>query len=100
MDLSSTEDVIRKLVLKGGAECIKGLFLNKSQIELLNHIGTSEMTSSQLARERKLSVQHANIKLERLRRSGYLTRENVGDPTGGNMFVYECTSLVINCSIL
>ena len=90
------ESLIRRQVLRGNGDSMKSLFLNKAQIDLLSHIGFKEMTSNQLAIDLDVSIQNASSKLERLRKAGYLTRENVGDPTGGDMYVYECTTVVLN----
>ena len=89
-------DTIRTEVLRGGSGNIRELLLNKAQITLLREIGTKEVTSNWLSKIKKVSIQNASGKLERLRKAGYLSRENRGDPTGGDMFFYECTPLVLN----
>ena len=93
MNVSST---IRAQVLRGESEDIRCLLLNRKQIALLRKIGTKEVTSNWIASSEDVSIQNASSKLERLRKSGYLTRENRGDPTGGDMYFYECTAQVLN----
>ncbi|MBL4869811.1 MAG: helix-turn-helix transcriptional regulator [Robiginitomaculum sp.] len=89
-------NTIRMQVLRGASDDIRELLLNKNQISLLREIGTKEVTSNWLAKVKGLSIQNANGKLERLRKAGYLTRDNLGDPTGGDMYIYECTPQVLN----
>jgi len=88
--------LIRHKVLRGNASDLKDLFLNPAQIHVLERIGSRDVTSSLLAQEMGVSIHNANAKLERLRKGGYLTRANVGDPTGGNMYQYGVTRVVNN----
>ena len=87
---------IRKRVIKGKSVEIRDLILNKNQLKLLKKIGTKEVNSRWVARLLSTSVQNANMKLERLRKTGYLTREMSADPTGGLMYLYECTPVCLN----
>jgi len=84
-------NTIRMQVLRGKGEDIRALLLNGSQIALLRKIGGKGVTSCWVAGEMNVSVQNANGKLERLRKGGYLTRENEGDPSGGDLYIYGCT---------
>jgi len=90
------ENEIRRQVIRGNSGDIRDLLINSSQIGLLGGIGKGTITSKQLSDIIDVSIQNANGKLERLRKAGYLRRSNVGDPTGGDMYVYECTPLVLN----
>ena len=90
------DNEIRKQVMKGNSGEIRDLLLNSSQIEILKEIGNKEITSCQLSTQINVSIQNANGKLERLRQSGYLRRSNIGDPTGGDMYVYECAPVALN----
>jgi predicted transcriptional regulator len=87
---------IRKQVLMGNTEDIRKLLLNVDQIALLSLIGNNTIKARGLADLHEISIQSASGRLSKLHTKGYLTRENVSDPSGGNMFVYECTAQVLN----
>ena len=90
------KELIRRNVLRGTASDLKDLFLNPAQMELLKRIASREVTSRCLADEQCITMGHAYDKLEQLRKGGYLTRENIGKPNGGNMYRYGVTRVVSN----
>ena len=96
MHIFEDESVVMKMALCGKSDEVRELLLNKEQLRLLAKIGNKPITSSELSKSEDISIQNANAKLERLLRSGYLSRENVGDPSGGNMFEYEATAMTLN----
>jgi len=87
---------IRVAAIKGNSKQIRDLLLNKNQMKILKLIGAGEMTSRELADHLDTSVQNANMKLEKLRKKGYLSREMGFDPSGGHMGVYECLPVCLN----
>jgi len=87
---------IRAAAIRGQSKEIRNLLLNKTQLKIISLIGTGEMTSRELADHLGTSVQNANMKLEKLRKKGYLSREMGFDPSGGHMGVYECLPVCLN----
>jgi len=88
--------LIQRQVLRGNASDLKDLFLNPAQMKLLKLIASRDVTSKCLASEMDKTMGHANDKLEHLRKGGYLTRENIGKPNGGNQYQYGVTRVVSN----
>lgn len=68
---------------------VEDLRLTNQEYEYLKHIAARGYAySSDLEHVFSVSVQAANVVLSRLLRKGYVTRTNVGDPSGGKMFKY------------
>ena len=88
--MSDVETAIRKQVLAGKADHIRGLLLNKHQLELyglVKKVGT--FRASLLAHTEGISIQNASSKLNALWRRGYLKRTCTSADTGGNEYFYE-----------
>lgn len=84
------EKKIRRLYLQN-RKAIEDMALSQRQHQLLASIRCEgAMTARQVAKLEKVSIQNASCKLTALYRKGWLTRDDVGDPTGGKMFVYKC----------
>ena len=63
--------------------------ISEPNTKLLDYvINHGQVTTPNLARDLKLSVQNASTRLKRLTAEGYLIRKNEGSPTGGREFVY------------
>lgn len=81
---------IRRAVLNGQSEYIRGLLLNEQQIWLVNFVKKERrMTASTLANQIDISIHNASAKLSRLYRAGYLQREMVAAESGGIEYVYK-----------
>ena len=88
---------IRKKMMKGDCETVRKLFLNKAQRTLLQRMSYSDgMCCADLASEEGITLPLANSRLKTLYNKGYLKRTSVGDPTGGNMFLYMASKLVMD----
>ncbi len=88
-----TPAVLRKWMI----ECHKSvlsLTLSRSQVLLFRTVRylqlNGEVTSSEVGKTLRLSTQCASTRLKTLVRKGYLTRHNLGSPTGGNLYEYRC----------
>lgn len=87
---------IRKKMMKGECETIRKLFLNTAQRNLLYRMSYSDgMCCADLASEEGITLPLANSRLKTLYNKGYLWRTSVGDPTGGLMFLYMPSKLVM-----
>lgn len=92
MNRSVLEPIIREAVLAGQADIIRGLLLNENQLSLIDCIATQgEITAHRLALMDDLTIQNASAKLNRLYRSGYISRQSRSAETGGIEFVYRST---------
>ena len=88
--MSELEKTIRKQVLKGNADNIRALLLNKHQRELydlVQKVGT--FRASLLAHTEGISIQNASAQLNTLWRRGYLKRTCTSAESGGNEYFYE-----------
>ena len=61
------------------------------QLKILKYIDNKEVTSNDLAVFFNISIANAGGQLSKLHRNGWLRRSDVGDPTGGSMYVYKNT---------
>ena len=80
---------IRKLVMEGRSDEVRDLLLCDSQVVIvqsIKHFGI--ITASQLADDLCVSIQNASSKLNKLAKSGYLTRKSRTAESGGIEFVY------------
>lgn len=69
---------------------VESLRLTNQEYEYLKHIAARGYAySTDMVGVFGVSIQAANVVLSRLRFKGYVTRQEVGDPTGGKMFKYE-----------
>lgn len=92
--MKALKALIRHKVLRGNASDLKELFLTTDSLDILSRIGSKDITSRWLSDELDISMQLAYKKLEILRVGGYLTRENIGRPRGGNTYQYGVTRVV------
>lgn len=84
-------------MMAGKCDPIRKLFLNTSQRTLLQRLSYSDgMCCADLASDEGITLPLANSRLKTLYNKGYLERHSVGDPTGGNMFLYLPTKLVMD----
>ena len=81
---------IQDIVLAGKGDEIRKLLLTLQQIELVRMVSAAEcITTSQLAEWKKISVQNASSKLNRLYDAGYLSKITVSAPSGGIEHIYR-----------
>ena len=84
------EKIIRKQVLKGNADYIRALLLNKHQRELYDLVQKAgTFRASLLAHAEGISIQNASSQLNTLWRRGYLKRTCFSSDSGGNEYFYE-----------
>ncbi len=88
-----TPAVLRKWMI----ECHKSvlaLTLSRSQVLLYQTVRylqiEGDVTSADVGKTLHLSTQCASTHLKTLVRKGYLTRHNLGSPTGGILYEYRC----------
>lgn len=87
------ENEIRRAVLAGKSEFVRGLLLNDSQVELVRAIeSTGSMDTATLAKQLGVSLQNASAKLHRLYTAGYLHRKMVSAESGGIEYVYTAVT--------
>jgi len=83
-------DAIRAMVMGGDSPYIRTLLLTDDQIILLGKVGIEgSLTSSDLARIYKISVQSAYARLNRLYQSGYLSMLERSAQSGGLERIYH-----------
>ena len=81
---------IRKQVMAGRGDLIRGLLLTANQIELVELVGRCDlMTANRLADLEDVSIQNASSKLNRLYKAGYLERITTSAESGGIEYVYR-----------
>jgi DNA-binding MarR family transcriptional regulator len=81
---------IRNQVLSGNSPLIRELLLLPSQLALIQLvIGEGSVTTEWLSKRLKVSSQNASAKLNRLHKSGYLSRKESVASSGGIEFIYE-----------
>jgi len=73
-------------------QIIADLLPSAKQVKTMGIVsGKGCLTAPELAGIKNVSIQAASTTLYRLWRVGYLNRDEIGDPTGGKMFVYTCS---------
>ena len=82
-------DMMRE-ILKN-SEMIRQILPTAQQLKILKYIDNKEVTSNELAVFFNISIANAGGQLSKLYRNGWLKRSDVGDPTGGSMYVYKNT---------
>ncbi len=82
-------DMMREILQN--SEMIRQILPTAQQLKILKYIDTKEVTSNDLAVFFNISIANAGGQLSKLHRNGWLRRSDVGDPTGGSMYVYKNT---------
>ena len=82
-------DMMREMLQN--SEMIRQILPTAQQLKILKYIDTKEVTSNDLAVFFNISIANAGGQLSKLHRNGWLRRSDVGDPTGGSMYVYKNT---------
>ncbi len=82
-------DMMREMLQN--SELIRQILPTAQQLKILKYIDTKEVTSNDLAVFFNISIANAGGQLSKLHRNGWLRRSDVGDPTGGSMYVYKNT---------
>lgn len=81
---------IRRAVLEGKSDYIRGLLLNEQQIWLVGLVAREkQITAAGLSSLMDISIQNASARLSRLYRAGYIQRDMVSADSGGIEFVYK-----------
>ncbi len=77
------------ILVDNGSKSFIGPEISEPTKKLLDYvIANGEVTTPNLARDLKLSVQNASTRLKRLASEGYLVRKNEGSKTGGREYIY------------
>jgi len=84
-----SDDMMREILQN--SEMIRQILPTAQQLKILKYIDTKEVTSNDLAVFFNISIANAGGQLSKLHRNGWLRRSDVGDPTGGSMYVYKNT---------
>jgi len=64
--------------------------LTEPQRNLIKRLDDGEQyTTNDVSELLHISINSASSRLKALVRKGYLIRKNIGDPTGGSMFLYQ-----------
>ncbi len=82
-------DMMREILQN--SEMIRQILPTAQQLKILKYIDNKEVTSNDLAVFFNISIANAGGQLSKLHRNGWLRRSDVGDPTGGSMYVYKNT---------
>jgi predicted transcriptional regulator len=82
-------DMMREILQN--SEMIRQILPTAQQLKILKYIANREVTSNDLAVFFNISIANAGGQLSKLHRNGWLRRSDVGDPTGGSMYVYKNT---------
>jgi len=82
-------DMMREILQN--SELIRQILPTAQQLKILKYIDNKEVTSNDLAVFFNISIANAGGQLSKLHRNGWLRRSDVGDPTGGSMYVYKNT---------
>ena len=82
-------DMMREILQN--SEMIRQILPTTQQLKILKYIDNKEVTSNDLAVFFNISIANAGGQLSKLHRNGWLRRSDVGDPTGGSMYVYKNT---------
>jgi predicted transcriptional regulator len=82
-------DMMREMLQN--SELIRQILPTAQQLKILKYIDNKEVTSNDLAVFFNISIANAGGQLSKLHRNGWLRRSDVGDPTGGSMYVYKNT---------
>lgn len=70
---------------------IKDALPTERQVQLIRFVnGGSEVTGPEVAKHFEITLSGASAQLKALCGKGFLSRVDVGDPTGGNLFQYTC----------
>lgn len=89
---------IRRAVLDGKSDYIRGLLLNQQQIWLVRLVDREkQITAAGLSSLMDISLQNASAKLSRLYRAGYIQRDMVAADSGGIEYVYKPLTLEDKC---
>lgn len=56
------------------------------------------MRTTDLARIENTTLHNANAVMKRLTEKGYVTRKNIGDPSGGNVYLYTLIPALMGAS--
>lgn len=81
-------DDIRKMMLNDNEEARK-LMLTTHKIAIIKFLGEFGKTSPEVTKQFNKRLEASSAVLFDLCKNGYLTREDVGDPSGGTMYVYK-----------
>jgi len=88
-DVPHPHAIMRMIVNR--AEFMKKISLSERQIEYYKAVENQKdkgLRSGQLAFIFEISIQQASTALSNLEEKGYLKRENIGNPTGGEEYFY------------
>lgn len=81
-------DLMREILQKH--DYIRQILPTAQQVRILKFVEVSyEVVSSDLANFMQISIANASAQLNKLQRNGWLVRSDVGDPTGGSLYVYK-----------
>lgn len=90
--LSENEVLLMRLILTD-REAARNKLLSERDIKIVNFISKRQsITSLDLMLFLKCSIENASSTVKRLYTKKYLTRVDVGDPTGGSLHLYTINS--------
>jgi len=79
-----------KKAIRKNRELVNKLILTDYQLEVIDFIeSVEEVTSGDIVKWRECSMQSAQDVLSRLYTSGWLSKEEAKDPSGGIRFIYK-----------